>query len=159
MSSADNADWGRSVETVASNQWPSIQLVDDDMIDGRTVDAIETDGGHTVVEPETPIEVKACRIEVSGGRSGRWWLRKRNHETLVEDDGVYALGVYDERAETVRRLSLVGASTMDILVEGRWCDAGSRHETRQCAQLPWTEVYETLDHGEPIEIPKVISDD
>jgi hypothetical protein len=158
MSSADNADWARSIETVVADWWPAIQLVDEPEIDGRTVEPIEADGGHTVVESGTEIEVKACRIQVAGGRSGRWWLRERNHTRLL-DDGVYALAVYSPGEGAIRRLSLIGAGTMDVLVSDRWTDPGARHEAQRCAQLPWTEVIQTLEYGPDIEIGEVVVDE
>lgn len=56
--------------------------------------------GIGVVEPETPVEIKACQIETSNGsRStrGRFYVKRRAHEQLLDAAGMYLFAIYIPR--------------------------------------------------------------
>lgn len=71
-------------------------ILDEDLRAGD-VDELVLDG-IDVVEAGTPIEFKAAAYRISDGtgiRRGRLNLRKQQHETLLENDGVYLAAVYE----------------------------------------------------------------
>ena len=155
----DNADWGRTVETTSCDTWPALEHVsadnnEPDWYDGRFVEDVVTGPetrvpGLTVVEAGTLAEIKACRIWVSDGssrRRGRWWIRKSSHDRLVEADGTYVLGIYNETTNEIPRLALVAARTVDTMIES-WSACGPGHRADRCAQLSWSRVFSTNEEA------------
>lgn len=147
MSVADNADWGRTVETAACDRWPLEHVAGDDSpewFDARTVAPIETPlASSPIAEEGTPVEVKACRRRYRG-RYGRWWIRRENHERLLEAGGEYVLAVYDHAEGDVCRMALTSATTVDALVTSWWeCGDGGRCAD-QYRQVPWTAAFDDL---------------
>jgi len=54
--------------------------------------------GICVIETATPVEIKAARAVISNGtrtRCGRFYLTRRQHERLLDADGVYLFAIYD----------------------------------------------------------------
>jgi len=145
---ADNADFGLNAETAATERWPIERVQDNgdapDWYDGRFVADLESDLGGVIVGEGTLVESKACRREYRE-RRGRWWIRRRNHQKLLEADGEYVLAVYDPTGEILRQ-GLVSASTIDAIVDGNWWDAGAGgNQAEEYVQLPWSAVFEDLE--------------
>jgi len=84
-------------------------------------------GGTPLVERGTPIEIKSAAVVVGEAeRRGRWYLRRRQHEALLDSAGAYLLAVTtpDPDREPLARL-LAPASIVDEHVPG-WIDRPSR---------------------------------
>lgn len=147
----DNADWGLNAEIASCDRWPLEHVANEPgdpwWHDAVVTEPIATDSGAIVVEAGTPVETKACRVEISdGARAGRWWFRGESHDRLLEESGEYALAVYDVH-DGIRRLSLISSETVDCLLADRWTSAGPGHRADRCAQLPWSAVFDDLDGG------------
>lgn len=152
----DQSDWGRTVETTVRERW-GFELVSDDpeapwWFDARATADTSYDVGYTsfgTIAAGTPIEVKAARYRITDGRTtrrGRWWIRESSHDRLVENDGEYALAVYDtdpERENAVLALSLRPAWWVDQLVT--WSTWRPRHQADRAARVPWSQVFESDD--------------
>ena len=153
----DNADWGRTAETAACERWP-LERVSSDVDepwwhDARATERITDANGFDAVEVGTPIEVKSARwrIDANGGdRRGRWLLRERAHEQLLDADGEYALAVVRED-EGVVEIVLRPAWFVDDLVT-TWSPAktrsrgpGGNGRGRRVAQIPWGRVFDEGD--------------
>lgn len=149
----DNADLGLTVETAACDRWPALVHVANDpkapdWYDAITAEPIVTGpdarlSGLTVVDVGTPIEIKSC-VEWIGDhdRRGRWWFREGAHERLLAAGGEYVLAVRDGSSGLLR-VALTPASTVDVLLEGRWTSCGRHHEADRSAQLPWGAAFDT----------------
>jgi hypothetical protein len=54
--------------------------------------------GTCVIEAGQPVEIKAARAVISNGtrtRCGRFYITRKQHEKLIESDGVYLFAVYE----------------------------------------------------------------
>ena len=87
--------------------------------------------GILAIEPGTPGEIKAARVTISDGtesRTGRFYIRRQQHERLVARDGVYIFAIY--RAADNELLGLL--ATLAVIVEEElretWYDAGPGRE-------------------------------
>ena len=149
----DNADWGRSAETAACERWP-LERVSSDAdepwwFDARATETIFGNDGFSDVEAGTPIKVKSARwrIDANGGdRRGRWLLRERAHEQLLDADGEYALAVVRED-EGVVAIVLRPAWFVDDLVTA-WSPTSTRRSARsgrRVAQIVWGRVFDEGD--------------
>jgi hypothetical protein len=87
VSAQESVDIGEEIERRVCERTGWSRLEDDRVDEPDAVDATGT-----------PIEIKAAALEISDGtrtRSGRWYLRQRAHEELIERDGSYCLVVYE----------------------------------------------------------------
>ncbi|MFC3958900.1 hypothetical protein [Halovivax cerinus] len=146
MSVADNADWGRTVETAACERWPLEHVAGDDRepdwFDARFVAPLETElASGPIIEAGTPVEVKSCRTRYRG-RYGRWWIRRESHERLLEAGGEYVLAIYDTGG--IKRMSLLSAETVDCLISSWWETGDGGRDADEYRQVPWTAVFEDL---------------
>lgn len=100
----------------------------------EAVDREAVDAPDAVANDGTPVEVKACKRRISNGSgetAGRWYLRRRAHEALLEEGGDYLLVVYDEADGSLEVLDeqLVPADVVDAIVSaGSWSRVRSRGE-------------------------------
>lgn len=149
MTVAANRDRGLAVEEFACDRWPVEQVGEgDDSPEWYdlefTADLIAPTAEQVIVDAGAVVEVKSCwpRYE---SRAGRWWIRRHNHDRLVEADGLYALGVVDRSSEEVLRLGLLGAGIVDAIIDGEWWDPGDGgRSVEEFRQIPWTEIFDSL---------------
>ena len=105
--------------------------------------------GICLLEAGTPVEIKACQIETgNGGRPtrGRFYLKRRAHDRLLEAAGSYLLIVYLPRPglPQVAR-AIVPASLLDELLRGRWYDVDGDRSEETVAKLAWSHVIDPDD--------------
>jgi hypothetical protein len=97
-----------------------------------------------------PVECKTCRVVLSNGRRGRWWIQRESHDRLVEAGGSYALSYYDPHAYCdgpIVDVVLVDAERVDELVS--WTSNGrGHHRGEEHAKLGWPHLFERQG-GEP----------
>lgn len=142
---ADNSDFGLNAETAACENWPLERISGDadepDQFDARFSEDFVGDGGGLIVAAGTPVEVKTCRLAYDQ-RKGRWWIRRDNHERLLQDGGEYVLSVYKEATGEILRQRLVSAQIIDSLIDQWWAAGNGHHETtEEFVQLPWSKVF------------------
>ncbi|OVE84726.1 hypothetical protein B2G88_10100 [Natronolimnobius baerhuensis] len=113
MTVAENRERGHFVETAACDRWP-LERVDDDRAEWHDLEFVQDVIGEQVGVIATAGEVaeaKSC-YETYDRRAGRWWIRRENHERLVDANGWYVLVVlerddltHEQRQEMAETLS------------------------------------------------------
>jgi len=149
---ADNGDVGRNAVTAACDRWPLQRLGDGgdvpDWYDAEFSVDLEGDLAGVIAPEGTPVEVKTCRYrydDPSGRRRGRWWIKRANHEQLLDQDGEYVLTVHDADTAEILRQGLVTATTVDAIVDGEWwaCGAGGK-TAEEYRQITWSAVFDDV---------------
>lgn len=112
--------------------------------------------GICVAEEGTPVEIKGCQYAVSNGdgqTKGRFYIKRRAHDRLVSEGGLYLLVVYLPR-QGLPQLArvLVTAEIVDELLEGRWSTVAGDRSEQEVAKLSWGDVIEpeSVDPSEVI---------
>jgi hypothetical protein len=108
---------GEEIERRLCERRESWERLDADEIERG--DAIERRSRHL---DDREIEIKAARVEMSSGRSGRFYIRQRAHEALTERDGIYALAVYSLDADQeieIEAVEILPSATLGSLL-GSW---------------------------------------
>jgi hypothetical protein len=115
--------------------------------DAETVTLLEPDprlpfGSIPLVEPGTPVEIKAAQVTHANGQRGRFYFRRGQHQQLLDAAGMYAFVVYAPRPghPHLARL-LVPASIVDHLLSS-WIDVEGRLSH---AKLTWSRVLRPGD--------------
>ncbi len=134
---------GLLVERAACDRWYLEHVANGDQ--PMHYDAIATD--ETAVDGVATgdlVEAKNCVDYIDdrdSRRRGRWWFSAQNHKLLLEDDGQYALGVYNPDNATIYRLALLPARSIDSYLNGRWTNCGRAHRSERSAQLSWGHIF------------------
>lgn len=147
MSTVRNRKRGLHVETFACERWPARQLTDtpDDLEWADIEFEADVDTSIGLIPEGTKGEVKSCIPEYEDCY-GKWWIRRRNHERLLEAGGVYVFAVVDPDTDRVLRMGLLDATDVDRLIDDEWWDAGQGGRgTDAFRQLPWTLLFTTLN--------------
>lgn len=103
--------------------------------------------GICVLEKDTDVEIKSTAAVVTETqRRGRFQLRKRQHEALLESAGSYLFAVCEPRPERpIIAMKVVPATIVDDVVSS-WIrvEDDSRSEVAY-AQLAWTRVFDVAE--------------
>ena len=85
------------------------------------------------------------RVRLVSGQRGRFYIRRRQHERLVAEGGVYVFAVYEEApGRPIRGLRVAAADAVDALLPDGWTDVdGPRSETGY-RQLAWSRLLDTV---------------
>jgi hypothetical protein len=149
---AKNRERGLDVEDAACERWPLDPVAEDrderdSWYDLEFIADVEIElSSVPVVEAGTLAEVKSCYPDYDD-RAGRWWIRRENHEKLVDAEGVYVLAVVERNTERVLRMALVDARTIDVIIDGDWWDAGDGGRSAdQYRQISWTAIFKILQN-------------
>lgn len=149
-------------ELVASNVVgivPQVDAVPDstaEWYDAIVVEAIEPSLGLSlidldVVDVDVPVEIKAAQLRLASSQRGRFFVRKRQHERLVDEGGVYLFAPYvPNGALPVRALAIATAEHVDALLAecqdgdtgDGWVDMGARRCEVGYRQLTWSNVLD-----------------
>jgi hypothetical protein len=123
--------------------------LDLEYVDSESVDALSSDGQH--------IQTKACRYEhANGGEErvpGRWDVWREGVLSLLHDDGLFLLAVYDgdvDPAEVDRddlddyilAWRFVEARDLGALIDADAWHDGGRPSKGQRARVFWTDVFD-----------------
>ncbi|WP_255149796.1 hypothetical protein [Halorarius halobius] len=107
--------------------------------------------GVCVLEKGTDVEIKSAAAVVNQTqRRGRFNLRKRQHDSLLERAGSYLFAVCEPRPERpVIAMKIVPATIVNDVV-GSWIpiEDDSRSEVAY-AQLTWTAIFDVSEVEEP----------
>lgn len=113
------------------------EAIEDQVIASHPLEDVESeavDAPDAVASSDgTEIEIKACRRRVSNGDHsvhGRWYIRRRAHEALLEAGGYYLLVVYEEDDGELEIVDeqLRRADVVDELIDR--CSSWSRVRSR-----------------------------
>lgn len=151
MSRAQAKLLGDRLETDTISRHDELEVVpdvEDDRYDARTTELFV--GGHGVrmlavvaVESNTPVEIKFASARINCGSRGRWYIKRRAHEWLLANDGVYYLGVYDqETGDTVSNL-VVPASVVEAAISS-WITASDDRCEQEYAQVTWSVLIDPI---------------
>ena len=100
--------------------------------------------GIPLVEPDTKVEIKACKRWTSNGGHdirGRWLCKGHDdgqHAALLDAAAVYVLAVYEETPggeKVLWRLVVIPASLLDEHLRGTWTGVDRREGS--VAKLSW----------------------
>jgi hypothetical protein len=140
MCESQNELWGRYTEWTA-----------------RVAFGLTRDRGtfHDVRDEDgTPGEVKGCIRRTGRGDMGKFFIRRENHERLLDADGFYVLAVYDPqnwKQGPVLDVEMKPAAWLDSVDVG-WTANGSRRD--EVVKRPvWSELFQPEDI--PSENPPV----
>jgi hypothetical protein len=102
--------------------------------------------------PGRPVEIKAAQTRLASGARGRWYLRQRQHESLVDAGGYYVLACYAPTRPTHEIRGLVGvpASIVDEHLPDGWIDVQDDERREEgYRQLAWSRLIdpETVQGG------------
>lgn len=146
MTAAKNRERGRDVECAVCEQWPLDRIDDDraEWYDLEFVADVVGDRAGTIATVGDVVEAKSCYASYDG-RAGRWWIRRENHEQLVDIDGWYVLVVLERESDEILRMALTRAETIDRIIDGNWWDCGNGGRSAdQFRQIAWTAVFDDL---------------
>lgn len=120
--------------------------VDDDRYDARTTDLLV--GGHDIrmlavvaVAPDTPVEIKFTSARINCGKRGRWYIKRRAHEWLLANDGVYHLGIYDPATGDPVAELVAPVAVVDTAINS-WITASGDRSEQEYAQLAWSVLVD-----------------
>jgi hypothetical protein len=92
------------------------------------------------------VECKGAQYRYANGQRGRWYIRKGQHERLLDAGGFYALAVYDPRDRRLRAIAVIPASLVDELLPDDWITRDDRAE-RGYNQLGWARLLDPEEVG------------
>jgi len=148
---AANKALGQSAEISVREVVPQLGFVPDDV--AEHYDAVATDVivpeadlpmvGICLVERGTRLEIKSVALRYADGARGRFYVRRRQHEMLLEAGGVYLFAVCsDSDSRDVLGLKAVPATIVDDVINS-WLDGGSGRQ--DYAQLSWSNVFDASE--------------
>ena len=89
-----------------------------------------------------PVEIKAAQIWYNSGQRGRFYIRKRQHERLLDAGGAYLFAVYIPKSgHSVRAMAVLPASLVDELLPTGWTTRDRSGEDGY-RQLAWSRVLD-----------------
>ena len=89
-----------------------------------------------------PVEIKATRPRYSNGRSGRFRLRERQHNALVDAGGMYVFVLYDgdgEESLSIRDEAILSTDGVERNISPSWTSDAGRAGGRK-AEVSWRDV-------------------
>lgn len=135
---------GEEIEEIVIDDLETVEPVEDE---DAAIDAVALEAVSIPANAE--IEIKACSRRISDGsrsRRGRFYLRRRQHEQLLERGAWYLFVVYesddDGEIEEIVGTLAVPARVVDSIVSS-WSDAGRGHGGIK--QLTWTRLIDLED--------------
>ncbi len=98
-----------------------------------------------VVEQGTLVEIKSAMVRLESGGHGRFYLRREQHEAIVDDAGVYLFAVCEPTPDrSILALKFVAATTLDDAVSS-WRRAGP--DRPEYTQLRWGRIFDSDEIG------------
>ena len=99
--------------------------------------------GIAVVEAGRPIEIKTTIPELSSQDRGRFYLRRQQHQRLVEDGACYLFAVTSPHDREPLAMKIVPAVSVETVISS-WIDAGDRLDY---AQVSWSNIFDEDEIG------------
>jgi hypothetical protein len=120
------------------------EAVEDLIIDRLDLFGYAGDEYDAVVGARTmrPIEIKATRATYRNGRSGRFRLRKRQHDALDDAGGMYVFALYDgdgEESLSIRDEAIISTDGVERNIAPNWTSDAGRAGGRK-AKISWRDV-------------------
>lgn len=101
--------------------------------------------GMCLLEAGVAVEIKSVMVVYGANSSnGRFYLRKGQHERILDEAGVYLFAVCEPRpSRPVIAMKVVPATIVDDLISS-WINAGDRPTY---AQISWSKVFDPEEVG------------
>ena len=139
---------GEAIEAEVIQRVPELEYVGDhtaEWHDARVNGLLEPSatvafGDVLLLEDGTPVEIKAAQRHLNGGRRGRYYIRKRQHEHLVDAAASYLFAVYDPRTQDVLSMLVVPASIIDHILPDGWTGVAGDRSEQGYRQLAWSRL-------------------
>lgn len=145
-------DAGELVATHVVDEVGGLDAVGDDVavwFDAVVVDVLEHPADVVLVlavedvDVDVPVEIKSARRRLASGSRGRFYIRQRQHERLVEEDGLYLFAVYEPTDDLpIVAIAVVPARDVDELLPDGWTPVRGRRAELGYRQLTWTNVLD-----------------
>ncbi|MEA1931194.1 MAG: hypothetical protein U9O06_06570 [Euryarchaeota archaeon] len=100
--------------------------------------------GIAVIEQDRPVEIKTCIPRLSSGQRGRFYLRRGQHDRLVEAGGCYLFAVTTPHQREPIACKVAAARTVTDVIPS-WRDAGDGRQ--QCSQLSLSRIFDPNEIG------------
>lgn len=97
--------------------------------------------GIAVVGAGRPVEIKTTVPRLSDGERGRLYLRRQQHQSLVDDAGCYLLAVTTPHDREPLAMKLLAARTLGDLISS-WIEPENRADY---AQISWGRIFDRED--------------
>ncbi|MUV60003.1 hypothetical protein [Halobacterium sp. CBA1126] len=141
---------GEAIEAEILDLVPSLQNVSDrdaKWHDARVDGLFEPSeriifGSTLLLEDGLPIEIKAAQRRLNSGQRGRFYIRQRQHERLLEESAAYLFAVYEPRDQTVIAMLAVPASIVDELLPDGWTSVDADRSEVGYRQLAWSRLLD-----------------
>lgn len=103
--------------------------------------------GMCLLEVGTAVEIKSTMVVYGEDQSrGRFYLRRKQHQRLIEESAVYLFVVCEPRpARPVIAAKIIPATSVGGLVSS-WIDGGDRADY---AQITWGRIFDDTEVGGP----------
>ncbi|MCG1002619.1 MULTISPECIES: hypothetical protein [Halobacterium] len=141
---------GEAIEAEVLNLVPALRYVSDttaEWHDARVAGLFEpsdrvTFGSTPLLADGTPVEIKAAQRRLASGARGRFYIRQRQHETLVAESAAYLFAVYNPRDQRVLAMLAVPASIIDELLPDGWTSVDGDRAEKGYRQLAWSRLFD-----------------
>lgn len=99
--------------------------------------------GINLLQADDPVEIKAAQVRLTSGQRGRFYIRRGQHRTLVQEGGAYLLAVYVPRpGHEVLAKVVIPATILDELLPDGWTEVDRDGRTEGYRQVSWSRVIE-----------------
>ncbi|UTF52829.1 hypothetical protein [Natronosalvus rutilus] len=103
--------------------------------------------GICLLEADAVVEIKSVAVVYGQNqRRGRFSLRRVQHQSLLEEGGVYLFAVCTPNSREIIGMKVVPATQVDHLLESvtdGWRTAGDGRE--DYSQLAWTRIFDSSE--------------
>ncbi|MFC4449841.1 hypothetical protein [Halorussus aquaticus] len=104
--------------------------------------------GINLLAKGTHVEIKSAQDRLASGQRGRIYVRKRQHERLLEENAAYLVAVYDPRPgrnQRVLAMAIIPASVLDEILPDGWTSVEGDRSERGYRQLSWSRIIDPDD--------------
>lgn len=149
---------GEAVEGIVVQRVPELTYVSDRVAEWHDAEVTAlfepphpevTFYGINLLAVGVPVEIKAAQRWYASGQRGRFYIRKRQHEQLLEAGGAYVFAIYQPRPDhPVCGTAVVPASLVDELLPDGWT-ARERSGEEGYRQLAWSRIFDPAEVERP----------
>jgi hypothetical protein len=134
MSEAEARVAGERSESAILEKLPALRYVNDERAEHYDAEADDDVGP---VDAGDVVEIKSAAVVLGSGSPGRFYLRRRQHQRLVDERGWYLFVVASPNDREVLAYTFLEAA--DVPISGWWYGGESRAEYRQ---FVWTDFID-----------------
>jgi hypothetical protein len=121
--------------------------------DARVATVLDDDGLVSLgivplLERGTPVEIKAAQRRLASVARGRFYIRERQHQRLVDESAAYLFAVYDPRDQRVLAMLATPATVVDGLLPDGWTSVDGDRAEQGYRQLAWSRLVDPVTVGE-----------